>query len=301
MRVTLIHNPKAGERQPTAEALREMLAAAGHEVFYQSSKAPKWRAALRREADLLVVAGGDGTVAKVFKAHARSAGPVTILPFGSGNNIARSLGFPISPAQQLIKAWPRAQRRRFALGAITSRQKRKLFVEAVGGGVFAEVLEQAALQASHPDGPGKVAFGVDLFRRAAAEAEPVAWEISIDGKEASGEYIAVEVMNIREFGPNLPLAARSVRSKGRFEVLLVAAEQRPKLLRLADSRAASRSDAGLLPRRSGSLVEIRPRDRALLHVDDKLWAGGARRRRRQPICLTAGAAWLDLLVPPAKP
>src|SRR3954463_5240521 len=63
MRVTLIHNPGAGEEgQPDAEDLRRLVRAAGHEVWCVSSKEPGWEAALDRPAELIAIAGGDGTV-----------------------------------------------------------------------------------------------------------------------------------------------------------------------------------------------------------------------------------------------
>ena len=64
MRLTLIHNPQAGDESRSADVLREMLADAGYDVTCESTK-KAWKKALKRPTDLAVAAGGDGTVRKV--------------------------------------------------------------------------------------------------------------------------------------------------------------------------------------------------------------------------------------------
>ena len=66
MRVTLIHNPKAGanEQSPLDEVLSQ-IHAAGHEVTCQSANDDDWDKVLEVPADLVAVAGGDGTVGAV--------------------------------------------------------------------------------------------------------------------------------------------------------------------------------------------------------------------------------------------
>ena len=58
MRVTLIHNPGAGNGASTGRELVKMLEGAGHEVRYQSAKEEGWKKALKKPADL-APSGGD--------------------------------------------------------------------------------------------------------------------------------------------------------------------------------------------------------------------------------------------------
>ncbi|HYX41298.1 MAG TPA: acylglycerol kinase family protein, partial [Pyrinomonadaceae bacterium] len=104
MRVTLIHNPKAGKGHPTGDELQTLIKEAGHKVLYQSAKEKKWQRALQTSADLIVVAGGDGTIRKVATRLAGSRVPLTILPLGTANNIAKSLGINGS-FEQLVAGW----------------------------------------------------------------------------------------------------------------------------------------------------------------------------------------------------
>ena len=65
MRVTLIHNPGAGEEEGSGETLLHRIAAAGHDVRHASIRDDAWEDALDEPADLVAVAGGDGTVGPV--------------------------------------------------------------------------------------------------------------------------------------------------------------------------------------------------------------------------------------------
>lgn len=69
------------------------------------------RRALRRSADLIVAAGGDGTVRAVCAAAAASDLPVAILPAGTGNLLARNLGVPLDLADALEVAFTGRARR----------------------------------------------------------------------------------------------------------------------------------------------------------------------------------------------
>jgi hypothetical protein len=62
MRVLLIHNPKAGDGKHSKKQLMASLTRFGHQAFYQSIKERGWRKAFEKPVDLVIAAGGDGTV-----------------------------------------------------------------------------------------------------------------------------------------------------------------------------------------------------------------------------------------------
>ena len=55
------------------------------------------RARLRDSFDLVVAAGGDGTISAVIDGLVGSSVPLAIIPDGTGNLIARELNLPLNP------------------------------------------------------------------------------------------------------------------------------------------------------------------------------------------------------------
>src|SRR5687768_8947356 len=133
-RATLIHNPSAGDAKPAADDLKAILADAGFQVHYRSTR-KGWKKALAREADLVVAAGGDGTVAEVGRELSGTGVPLALLPGGTANNIARTLGI-VGDARAHAQSWHDATARPFDVGVINSGDRARRFVESVGGGVF---------------------------------------------------------------------------------------------------------------------------------------------------------------------
>src|SRR6266576_6352393 len=99
MRITLLRNPKAGNGKHGRKELVDALEKAGHQTICRSIKKKGWKAALKKQADVVVVAGGDGAIAKVASALIGREVPLAILPLGTANNLARSLGFFASPKE----------------------------------------------------------------------------------------------------------------------------------------------------------------------------------------------------------
>src|SRR5688572_17841396 len=108
MRICLYWNPGAGDERPLDEITRA-IAAAGHDVVRVLHQKDDVAAVLDMNIDAVVAAGGDGTVARVGRALAGNALPMAILPLGTANNIATSLGIS-GEAAELAKGWTLARR-----------------------------------------------------------------------------------------------------------------------------------------------------------------------------------------------
>jgi YegS/Rv2252/BmrU family lipid kinase len=104
--LTLLHdiyvilNPVAGSHTPdeVRTALRQHLtASASYEIYETTGEeriADVVRDALETRPTLVIVAGGDGTVASVATGMQDSDVPLGILPVGTANMLARELGIP---------------------------------------------------------------------------------------------------------------------------------------------------------------------------------------------------------------
>ncbi len=148
MRLTLFHNPSAGDKEHTQKRLIKMLRKGGHTVEYQNVKAGDFSIALAFPGDLVVCAGGDGTVRKLGLALLGRATPLAILPLGTANNIARSLGIQ-DETKKLIARIPTARRTLFDAGVVNGPWGRTAFLESFGLGLFPRVLE-ADINEAHP-------------------------------------------------------------------------------------------------------------------------------------------------------
>ena len=144
----LLHNPTAGGAHPSAVELMEQLRAAGFSPRYQSTKDDSYREALNQDWDLVIVAGGDGTVTRVARGLRDRTTPIAILPIGTANNIARALGLEGDVAG-LIARLGTAKPRRLDVGVAEGPWGKRRFLEAVGFGAIAKAISHSG----HPSRP----------------------------------------------------------------------------------------------------------------------------------------------------
>ena len=272
MKITLIHNPGAGAGQD-ARGLVQLITEAGHQVRHCSTKAD-WKAFLKKPADLVVAAGGDGTVRRVALAAAELGRPFAVIPIGTANNIAKTIGL-LGDAGELIESWSESPRARqpFDLGEVVAPWGEGRFVEGVGGGLIADLIDREDEVAADANLLGhETDRALHLLCELVTEARMRRWQIQADGQDLSGEYFAVEVMNIRFVGPNLPLAPHAFPGDGKLDVVLLGKEDRQPLLDYLEKRMHLASgqlpELRCVPARE---IEIVAPSGMRWHLDDKNW------------------------------
>ena len=284
MRVTLIHNPKAGgDAGPSKDDLLGWLERAGLDAVYRNSKKDDLDDALEDPGALVVAAGGDGTIAKVARRLGGRGIPLAVLPLGTANNIARSLGLDggIEEAVAALGAvaLPELPRRRLDVGVVRARWGDRRFVEGVGAGLIAALLatderEERSTKERAEDPEERVALGLELLRRVAAETEARRWRITADGRTVAGDFVMVEAVNIRALGPRLGLAPDADPGDGKLDLVLLRESEREALVDYLDRLIAGEpADPPVRPRRVHSIrIAGEPHSFAEhFHVDDKRW------------------------------
>jgi diacylglycerol kinase family enzyme len=262
MRVTLIHNPEAGDDDaPDGEALVRLIRRAGHSVLYQSARESHWTAALEAPADLVVAAGGDGTVGRVARRMIGRDVPMAAISLGTANNIARSLGLANLPIGAQVGAWCDAQPVALDAGRATGVWGRRFFIEGLGLGLFASLAAEGAGLS--------VKSAVATLRKHLpyTRARPI--RAVLDGADISGDYLLFEVMNMPLVGPNLFLAPAARPDDGRLDVVMVRREDRDVLADYLAAWEAGVLAAPTLPVFQGRSLSIGP-GRHIVHVDDRL-------------------------------
>lgn len=180
--------------------------------------------ALRHPGDAVLVAGGDGTVGKVAKRLAGRGIPMAVIPTGTANNVARTLGIGVE-ARTAIDDLQRAVVRPIDLGVVHRDGEEERFLEGFGIGLFAWVIAERATR-KHK----KLRRALALLAEELANYAPRRARIEIDGRDASGEYLLASVMNLRSLGPALGLAPEAQPDDGLLDVVLVRPEHRDSLL-----------------------------------------------------------------------
>ncbi len=272
MRITLLHNPGAGEGQDRGEKLIRKIRKAGYEVAAHSGHEVDYEAALADPGDLVVVAGGDGTVGRAARALVGRGAPIAVLPSGTANNLAKSLGI-VGLEDDLIAGWKRDVRVRVDVGEVEGPWGRKLFLEGVGAGLLPALMRYAAQHQEKAEqieeGQGLGGFAEVLEEMTAASA-PSPWRLVLDGEPVEGDFLLWEALNLRYIGPNLVLAPHADPGDGLLDVALVRAEEREALQSLLAQRARGGAPAGALTVRQARVVEVRAMG-AQIHIDDRLY------------------------------
>lgn len=231
MRAILVHNPNAGTGRHSADKLTGLLKAEGIFAAYYSTEDERYRDALRGAGELVVAAGGDGTIARVARSLRDRNVPVAILPLGTANNIACSLRIPLEP-KETVASWSSAAPRDFDVGRAIGPWGNSLFLEATGAGAFADAV--AAMERLKPDKKvGKkdaLAKARRGFMKALKDAKPADITILADGEELPRDLLLVEVMNTTHMGPRLHLAQSADSRDGHLDVVFLPKDRRDDML-----------------------------------------------------------------------
>jgi diacylglycerol kinase family enzyme len=197
------------------------------------------------------------------------------------------LGQANLPFEDLVAGWADAWRQRFDVGLARGPWGTFRFLESVGAGLLADSM--AEIKEGRADyirqakgGHGRMAAALRLFHGLLGRMAAMRFNLSVDGRDRSGEYLLLEVLNFGAAGPNLRLAPHAAPSDGLLDVVLVDEHHRRDL---ADHLSlSSRMDSvrtPTLPVYPGRHITLSCGG-CHLHLDDEVWTG---QRAEDPIVI----------------
>ena len=296
---TILHNPGAGEGDSSKRELLRVLELAGFKCSYSSTKQFRWENIDTDNTDFLVLAGGDGTVRKVAEEMLsrkliEKKLPLGLLPMGTANNIARTLGLCADPGR-IVEGWSKGEMKKFDVGVIKGLDKPQFFLESFGFGVFPRLMQEMKKQNKNDidDAGERLRAALQILTELISDAPVRKCRLEVDGHDYSGDYLLVEVMNTRSIGPNLALAPEGDPGDGVFEVVVIREEQRDALIEYVNRKIDGSEVTFDLP-----IYTVRKRlvilwDGKHMHIDDEF--GKIDKAERIDIEVRPGL--LDFLIP----
>ncbi len=220
----------AGELRAAVQALRR----AGHRVHarltFESRDASRFaRAAARRGVDLLVAAGGDGTVNQVVNGLVRSGTPqlpaLGIIPLGTANDFAKGLHLPLT-VREAVEVAVQGE----AVTIDVPRVNGRCFINVSTGGFGPDITEAASTKAKQRF--GKFAYLFTALRKL-ADLQPARAAFHADGRVVyDGPFFFFAVGNARHTGGGTPVTPRADYSDARLDLAIFTGRKRREFLSL---------------------------------------------------------------------
>jgi diacylglycerol kinase (ATP) len=214
-RLLLIVNRHARNGGAPLEAALDILRAGGREVV-EHLCGPEDRLAevIRARAGEgfagVVLGGGDGTLNAAAPALKDTGLPMGILPLGTANDLARSLGIP-ADAADAARIVARGQLRQIDLGEVNGH----LFFNVASIGFSAELAQE--LRAEAKQRWGKLGYAIAAFRLLRRARPFTAW-ITQDGEVMRVKTLQVSVGNGRHYGGGMTVASSARPDDGKLDI-----------------------------------------------------------------------------------
>ena len=197
-----------------------MLSALGHAVKPVSTNGPGSAAGIARKAiedgaDVILVAGGDGTINEVVNGMAHSNVPLGILPAGTANVLANELGIG-NTMECAANALGDCVSERIALGLLTPQSitTPRYFLLMTGAGLDAEIVYR--LSPRLKNALGKLAYWVGGFRKVGTRLTE--FSVRAEGMEFTASFALAS--RVRNYGGDLEIAPTISLLDDEFELVL---------------------------------------------------------------------------------
>jgi diacylglycerol kinase (ATP) len=184
------------------------------------------RRAVDRGADLILVAGGDGTINEAVNGMAHSDVPLGILPAGTANVLANELGIGRT-MESAAEVLADSVQERLALGMISTEtdNSQRHFLLMAGVGLDADIVFH--LDQRMKDAFGKVAYWIGGFSKVGRRIPE--FTVHADGREYRASFALLS--RVRNYGGDLEIAPSISLLDDEFEMVLFEGENSLGFLR----------------------------------------------------------------------
>lgn len=229
--IALFVNPVAGRGRaaraaaPVAAGLRAAgLAVREIRVPTAAAALDQLRSEVRGGVGAVVAVGGDGTVSLALQAVAGTGVPLGVVPIGSGNDFARTVGLPVGDIDAVLPIITAGHTRDLDLGKAGDRW----FGTVIASGFDSRVNERA----NGMRWPrGRMRYNRAVLAELPA-LKPIPYEIELDGTTIEVEAMLVAVGNGSSYGGGMRICPGADMTDGKFQVTVVGAVGRFELLRV---------------------------------------------------------------------
>jgi diacylglycerol kinase (ATP) len=220
--VTVIYNPASGSA-PSEDELREAFAEfeRGHRISFVPTTADdpgpgQTRAAIESGAECVIACGGDGTVRAVADALAGSGVHLGVVPFGTGNLLAKNVGLP--EGFDAIPIAMSSSARKFDVGVINGER----FAVMAGTGLDALMIRDAS--STVKERVGSLAYVLSALRNLRAGQVDV--EVTVDGSPwFSGPSAMVLIGNLGQITGGLDVFPDAASDDGLLDIAVLTPER----------------------------------------------------------------------------
>jgi len=225
MRTLLVVNPASGQGKAAQEKRKLLdLAAMMPQVRTETTSDPEAISSLAAQAaaehyDLIVAAGGDGTINAVVNGVGDSRIPLGIIPLGTGNVLAHHLGIPVKNVEDAVRVLYGAK----VASIDVARANGRRFTLMAGFGFDAAVV--GAVSPKVKDVLGTMAYAPAVLGRLLKYA-PTNFRLTLDDESTlQVKAYAVIVANCGTYAYNFRIAPDARIDDGLLDVLVFEAEK----------------------------------------------------------------------------
>ena len=248
-----------------------ILRESGHDTWLVPTQGPGTAGAIARRsiaegADLILAAGGDGTINEIAEGLAFSSVPLGILPAGTANVLASEMGLG-SSMERAAAGIPACIPTRISMGRLScgnGSERTRLFLLMAGIGLDAKIVYNLSLPLKAR--LGKIAYwiaGFSLLGRGLDE-----FDIVVEGRQLRCSFALIS--KVRNYGGDLEIAQNTSLLDDCFEIVLFEGRSSFRYVKYL-ARVAARRLAGLqgvsLIRSKGACVSAAADRRIYIQVD----------------------------------